>query len=453
MKNKIGAISLFLIILCSFLIGTNADAAPLGKRIVLENGIVLLLSERHTIPSVTINMLIKAGQVAEPSDKAGLAHVTAGLLTEGTKKRSSSQIAEEIEFVGGGIGASGGDDSASVNLTVLKKDLDLGLDILSDILLNPVFPEEEIKRKIKETKAGIEKEKDDPSAIAGKEFAKLLFGEHPYGRPTEGTPESLDKITREDIVKFHAAYYAPNNAIMAVVGNVTEEEIVSRLNRFLGGWAQIELPKRTFPAVKPPKHKIVKPMDKKITQANIILGHIGLERENPDYYAVYVMNYILGGGGFTSRLMDNIRDTKGLAYDVHSYFSPMKHSGSFNIGVQTKNESAKTAIEEALKEVERIRKETVSDKELEDAKAYLTGSFPLKLDTNSKIAGMLTAVQFFNLGLDYPDRYPKIINSITKEEILRAAKKYLNPDNYILVVVGDIEKAGVKEVPTGLPKL
>ncbi|HLB05639.1 MAG TPA: pitrilysin family protein [Thermodesulfobacteriota bacterium] len=433
--------------LCFLLTGINAEAAPLGKRIVLENGIVLLLSERHTIPSVTINMLIKAGQVAEPSDKAGLAQIAAGLLTEGTKKRSSSQIAEEIEFVGGGIGASGGDDSASVNLTVLKKDLDLGLDILSDILINPIFPEEEIKRKVKETKAAIEKEKDDPSAIAGKEFARLLFGEHPYGRPTEGTPESLDKITREDIVKFHATYYAPNNAIMAVVGDVTEEEIVSRLNKYLSGWIPRELPNRILPIVKPPKHKIVKPMDKKITQANIILGHIGLERENPDYYAVYVMNYILGGGGFTSRLMDNIRDTKGLAYDVHSYFSPMKYSGSFNIGVQTKNESAKTAIEEALKEMERIRKETVSDKELEDAKAYLTGSFPLRLDTNSKISGMLTAFEFYSLGLDYPDRYPKIINALTKNDILKAARKYLNLDSYILVVVGDIEKAGIKGLP------
>ena len=225
MKNKIGAISLFLIILCSFMIGTNAHAAPLGKRIALENGMVLLLSERHTIPSVTINMLIKAGQVSEPSDKAGLAHITAGLLTEGTKKRSSSQIAEEIEFVGGGIGASGGNDSASVNLTILKKDLDLGLDILSDILLNPVFSEEEIMRKVKETKASIEKEKENPSAVAGKEFAKTVFGDHPYGRPTEGLPETLDRIVREDIVKFHATHYIPNNTIMAVVGDVTEKEI------------------------------------------------------------------------------------------------------------------------------------------------------------------------------------------------------------------------------------
>jgi len=443
-KRKICCITLCLIILCSFMFGTNADAALLGKRIVLENGMVLLLSERHTIPSVTINMLIKAGQVSEPSDKAGLAHITAGLLTEGTKKRSSSQIAEEIEFVGGGIGASGGDDSASVNLTILKKDLDLGLDILSDILLNPVFSEEEIIRKVRETKASIEKEKENPSAVAGKEFAKTVFGDHPYGRPTEGLPETLDRIIRDDIVRFHAAHYIPNNTIMAVVGDVTEKEIVSKLNRYLKDWKKREVVNPVFPPVKPLSQKIVKPIDKKITQANIVLGHIGIERENPDYYAAYVMNYILGGGGFTSRLMDNIRDNKGLAYDVHSYFAPMKHSGYFNVGVQTKNESAKVAIEEVLKEMERIRSVSVTDKELEDAKAYLTGSFPLKLDTNKKIAGMLTAIEFFNLGLDYPDRYPKMINSLTKDDILKVARRYLNTDNYIMVVVGDLEKAGIK---------
>lgn len=435
------------IITCFLLItGATAYAAPLGKRIVLDNGMVLLLSERHTIPSVTVSMLIKAGQVYEPSEKAGLASLTAGLITEGTKKRTVSKLAEEIEFVGGSIGTSGGDDTASVNLTVLKKDLDLGLDILSDILINPVFPEEEIKRKVKETKAAIEKERDDPSAVAGKEFSRLTFGDHPYGRPTEGTAESLDKITRDEIVRFHSTYYAPNNVIMAVVGDVTEEEIVKKLNRFLGEWKRKDVPKPVLPPIKPGRQKIVKPIDKKITQANIMLGHIGIERESSDYYTAFVMNYILGGGGFTSRLMDNIRDTKGLAYDVHSYFSPMKHSGFFNIGVQTKNESAKTAIDEALAEMERIRKEAVGDKELEDAKAYLTGSFPLKLDTNSKIAGMLTALEFFNLGLDYPDRYSKIINAITKDDILKAAKKYLKPDSYVLVIVGDTEKTGIKEV-------
>ena len=191
------------------------------------------------------------------------------------------------------------------------------------------------------------------------------------------------------------------------------------------------------------KPKVIK-IQKTLTQANIILGHLGIKRDNPDYYAVSVMNYILGGGGFASRLMDNIRDNKGLAYDVHSTFSANKYSGSFQAGLQTKNESANTAIEETLKEMERIRTEQVTDKELSDAKSYLTGSFPLRIDSNRKIAGFLTSVEFYGLGLDYVDNYRKFIEAVTKDDILRVARKYLNTKNYVLVVVGDLEKAALK---------
>jgi len=169
-----------------------------------------------------------------------------------------------------------------------------------------------------------------------------------------------------------------------------------------------------------------------------------MRRDDPDYYAATVMNYILGGGGFASRLMDNIRDNKGLSYDVHSYFASNKQAGSFQAGLQTKNNTANEAIDEILKEMERIRKEPVTDKELSDAKAYLTGSFPLRLDSNSKIAGFLVAVEFFGLGINYVDDYKKFIDAVTKDDILRVAQKYLAPDKYILVVVGDIDKTSLK---------
>jgi zinc protease len=191
------------------------------------------------------------------------------------------------------------------------------------------------------------------------------------------------------------------------------------------------------------KPKVIK-IQKKITQANIILGHLGVKRDNPDYYAVSVMNYILGGGGFASRLMDNIRDNKGLAYDVHSSFSANKYAGSFQAGLQTKNESANTAIAEVLKEMERIRTEPVSDRELSDAKSYLTGSFPLRIDSNRKIAVFLTAVEYYGLGLDYVDNYRKFIEAVTKDDVQRVAKKYLHTGSYVLVVVGDLEKAALK---------
>ena len=181
-----------------------------------------------------------------------------------------------------------------------------------------------------------------------------------------------------------------------------------------------------------------------ITQANIAMGHVGISRENPDFYACAVMNYILGGGGFTSRLMDNIRDNKGLAYDVHSGFAAQKEPGSFTVTIQTKNESANEVIAETLKEVRRMQSEPVSEKELDDAKAYLTGSFPLRMDTSAKIAGMLTSVEIYNLGLDYPQKYPALINAVTRGDIQRVAQKYLRPDNMLIVVVADQEKAKLK---------
>jgi zinc protease len=188
----------------------------------------------------------------------------------------------------------------------------------------------------------------------------------------------------------------------------------------------------------------VKKIDKHITQANIAMGNVGISRENPDFYACTIMNYILGGGGFTSRLMDNIRDNKGLAYDVHSGFTPQKEPGAFTVTIQTKNESANEVIAETIKEIRRIQSELVTEKELSDAKAYLTGSFPLRMDTSAKIAGMLTSIEMYNLGLDYPQRYPSLINAVSREDVRRVAKKYLYPDRMVVVVVADLEKAKLK---------
>jgi zinc protease len=228
------------------------------------------------------------------------------------------------------------------------------------------------------------------------------------------------------------------------VGDIGRDELKLLLDRYFRDWKQKEIPADALPGILPRNGPTVIKINKDLTQANIILGHLGITRVDPDYYAVTVMNYILGGGGFASRLMDNIRDNRGLAYDVHSYFTANRYSGSFQAGLQTKNESANTAIAEVIKEMERMRTEQVGDRELDDAKSYLTGSFPLRIDSNSKIAGFNLAVEYYGLGLDYIDRYPAIINAITKEDILRVARKYLDPANYVLVVVGNLEKADLK---------
>ena len=414
-------------------------------RTVLENGLTLLTVERHNLPVVKVTVGFDAGSLRETADKAGLASLTASLLTEGTEKRTASEISEAVEFVGATLTASGGDDYITVNLSVLSKDLELGFELLSDVLLNPSFPEDEITKKIERIKGSLIAREEDPGFVASKEFKKAVFGAHPYGRLISGSPETLDRIKRDDLVNFHSAYYVPNNAIMSVAGDVTPEEVKALLEKYFSGWRAKEIKTIFLPEPEKIKKKKTITIDKDLTQANIILGHMGISRDNPDYYAVSVMNYILGGGGFASRLMQNIRDDKGLVYSIYSFFAADKYAWYFRVGLQTKNESANTAIEEVLKEMKEIRSTFVSDAELSDAKSFLTGSFPMRIETSSRIAGFLVAVEYYELGMDYIDKYPKYINSMTKEEVLRVAKKYLDPEQFVLVVVADQENAALKK--------
>lgn len=440
-KHKIIQVLLLLItIYCSLF--TDSFALDV-KRKVLPNGLTVLHVERHNLPIVMVTMLIKASPLDESPDKAGLANLTAELLTEGTKKRRSADISEEIEFIGASLDASADSDYTSVALSVLKKDIEKGFELFSDILLNPVFTDEEVLREKELIKGGLKQSEEDPSFVAAKAFKKAVFGDLPYGRLVRGSIETIDNIKREDIVKFYSDYCKPNNSVISVVGDITENELNGLLNRFLSEWKSFEIPKK-IPAhiIKKVKKTIL--IEKDITQANIILGHDGIRREDPDYYAASVMNYILGGGGFTSRLMQTVRDEMGLAYDIRSSFIPNKYGGMFEVSAQTKNESANTVISEIIGQVKKISSEPVSDKELEDAKAYLTGSFPRRLDTNKKITNFLLAMEFFGLGLDYIEKYPQYINSISKDDILKVAKKYLDPEKYVLVVVAHHPKARIE---------
>ena len=417
---------------------------PIGERYVLDNGMVLLVKENHALPVVTVNMIIKAGAVMEPAEKNGLAHLTAGLLTKGAAGKSATEISEAIEFVGGSLSTGGGMDYSSAGLTVLRKDVETGFSLLSGVLTQPAFDQAEIDRLKKSVKAGIIRGEQEPEVVASKAFAKAVFGEgHPYGRPVEGTVKSVDGITRDDIRSFHDRLYAPNNAIMAVVGDITAGEAKALVEKYMKGWAKKDVPAPAFPVVPEPKGVQMAKVDRDISQANILMGHPGIRRDDPDYYSLYIMNYILGGGGFVSRLLDKIRDDMGLAYDVHSYFSANKFGGSFQVGMETKNKTAKTAIDEADKIIERMRTEPVTDAELQDAKDYITGSFPRRMDTNSKIAELLAQVEFFNLGLDYFDMYGREINKVTKDDVLRVARKYLHPADQYVVVVGKLKEAGL----------
>jgi len=427
------------------LAGGSAESWALDvNRKVLENGLTVLHVEDHHLPMVTLTLLVKAGSADEPPARAGLAHLTAGLLDEGTKSRSAIQISEELEFIGAEMGASAGTDFTTMSLSVLRKNLDKGLDVFFDVLLAPAFPGEEIARVRDRTKASLRQMEENPSYVASRAFGEAVYGEHPYGRPVAGRPETIDAITREDIAGFYASYFIPNNSILAIGGDISPEEVDSLLGRYLAGWSPGAVPERKPPPPPPPARRVVT-IDRDITQANIVLGHVSVRRDSPDYYALSVMNYILGGGGFSSRLMDSVRDRMGLAYNIASSLDAEKESGALSVDVQTKNASANTVIEETLRQMRAMAEKGVTERELADAKSFLVGSFPRRIETLRKIVNFLCLVEFYGLGDDYPEKYPGYINSITREDILRVARKYLMPDASVLVVVADQEEAALRD--------
>lgn len=413
------------------------------ERSILPNGLVLVTSEQRALPIVSMNLMIRAGSRYDAKDDAGVANLTARLLTYGTTQRDAMKISGILDHLGASLSAESGVNIATVHLNILKKDLSVGLGLMAEILTDASFPDEEVKRLKQSLLASIKAKNDRPQTIAREEFMKTLYPDSPFGRPVEGTEDSVAKITREQIVEFYRRYYRPNRSTLVVVGDVSHQEIATALNKAFAQWERDQSGDDEKPMLAPPERRPLK-IHRNLTQTNIVMGHEGLLRTDPDYYAVRVMNQILGGSGLSSRLGDSIRNENGLAYSVYSHFSSGKDVGSFQIAMQTKNENAQQAIALAKAEMERIRRDGITNEELQEAKDYLIGSFPLRLDTNRRIAGFLGSAEYYGLGLDYPERYPKLIEAVTRDDIKRVANKYLRPDKLILVVVGHLEKAGFK---------
>lgn len=427
----------------AIILPSSLEARLSAQRSVLGNGLVLLTSEQRDLPMVTLNLLIEAGSRFDPPGEQGLANLTSRLLTYGTKARKALEISDTIDFIGAELSTGSGEELATISMTVLKEHMPIGLELLGEILTSSVFPQEEVDRQKQQIIASIKGKQEDPGEIAQKKFMGALYPRSFYGLPVEGTEDSVKAVERASLVKFYERYYRPNRAILTVVGDVSQQEIVAGLEKALQGWKEGDSSKE---AVAPPatgQAEFIR-LNKNITQANIIMGHEGVPRDDPDYYAIQVMSYILGGGGFSSRLMESIRNQRGLAYSVYSMFYSEKHVGTFQVTMQTKNENAGEAIRIAKEEIGRIREHGVSEEELTAAKNYLTGSFPLRLDTNRRIAGFLSQVEYFGLGLDYVERYSDLIRKVSREDILRVAKRYLQPDRLIVVVVADQEKAALK---------
>lgn len=418
-------------------------AAALGPQVVQEtlpNGATLLVSEQRNLPLVLVRVLVDAGSRRDPDGQAGLANLTADLLTEGTATRSAEEVKEAIDFIGGSLGAGADQDYALLSLRVLRKDLDAGLDLLADVLLRPAFHADELARRREAVLASIRSDEDDPTTVAQKAFQRALYGDTPYGHPVDGTLETVRGLTRDDVRRFYQRHYGPGGAAVVVVGDVSPDEARAAVLRALGDWRGEPPAPFVYPPFTPPAGEAIR-LERPVTQAGIVLGHLGIARDNPDYETLQVMNYLLGGGGFSSRLMDTIRTQAGLAYSVGSFFAASKSPGPFEIIMQTKNATIAEAIAKAREQVARLRDEPISGDELVEAKRYLTGSYPLRLDSNAKIADFIAQTWFYDLGTDYADVYIRRVNAVSREDVQRVARAYLHPERFIEVVVTDGEAA------------
>jgi zinc protease len=423
-------------VLLLLLAGPAHAAGPLAHREVLPNGAVLLVAERPAIPVVVVRVGVPGGAVRDPADALGVANLTAALLTRGTARRSGPELDRAIEFVGGSLEAGAGSDGATITLSVLKKDLGLGLDLLAEVLLQPTFPPDELTRKVTDIKAALQRSEQSPETVAARELGRLMFPEHPYGRPAAGTIESVGKLTREQVTAFYRRHYRPDGATIVAVGDVTVAEIRRELVSRLGaGWAPPPAPVAAVPQaaliVPAEARKIVRDL----TQTTALLGRPAIRQVDPDYFPLAVATYILGGGS-TSRLYTRVREERGLAYSVYSSLLPGRYGASYLVSLQTRTDGVVEAARLVREEMARLGREPVAPRELALAKSYLIGSFPMRLDTSGKLARFLGAVEESGLGLDYPDRYKEQIARVTATDVQRVAAKYLDPATFSSVQVG-----------------
>jgi zinc protease len=409
---------------------------------VLANGLKVLLVENPSIPTVSINASVLSGARYDAEPKAGTAIMTSRLLDEGTENRNSLEIADAIESVGGAIETDGSFERIVANVGVLKKDVDLGLELLSDLLIRPIFPQEFVDKEKERTLAEIKSALDRPQVVAGWAFNELVYQDHPLHRPAHGYPQTVERLTRADLLDFHKRYFVPNNVILSIVGDFRVPELLPKIQKAFGSWESKPVVFPEYPQPVRQSGKRVKFITMPAQQLNIYLGHLGVARTNPDYYALQILDTILGGGaGFTARIPQRLRDELGLAYSTFASITATAglDPGRFISFIGTSPENMKLATEGLVNEIRRIIEEPVTTQELQDAKDYLTGSFVFAFESSPQIARFLTHAEIYGLGFDYVEKYPGYIRGVTVEDICRVAKMYLDSENYTLVVVGPVD--------------
>lgn len=415
------------------------------ERVVLDNGIVLLLGENHTIPAISINAVVGTGSRYETDEQAGLASLLGDMLDEGTTTRTAQQLAETIEQVGGHLQSFGGYGQSGVSTTILTPDLDLGLELTADVLMNATIPLDRFEQQRERRLAQLKSRNDDPRVVASDLFNEVLYQGHPAHRPKAGYEATIKNLTRETLLDFYHYYFAPNNTMIAIVGDIDKAEIKRKVAKAFANWSPKEFSFPPIPAITRQTAPVKKFVHKDKEQINIYIGHLGIERSNPDYYALVVLDTILGSSpGFTSRIPRILRDEQGLAYSTYSNITSSAgvDAGRFVAYIGTSPENLVQATTGIMQEIRRITVESITEDELKDAIAYLTGSFVFHFETNAQIAGFLVEAEVFKLGFDHIRRYPKLIRAVTCEDVLRVAQKYIDPDNLTTVIVGPINENG-----------
>jgi len=420
--------------------GANLDLKD-AKTVILNNGLKLLLLENHRLPIVVVEAQVPRVRLYEPADQVGVAALMGNLLDEGTAKRTGPEIARLIEDTGGSLSMN----SAGGSAKVLAGDIDLGLDLLFDCLINPAFGDDEVESKRDQLLSSLAEEEKQPDARAMRAFKAAVYGRHPYGRPS-AIVEMVKKLTPKDLKAFHNRVFGPNNMVVAVVGDFDTEKVIAGIKKRTADWKPVKLSKLEVPTPPTPEkfsQSII--TDPAAAQLTVYLGHLGIKRDNPDYYKLLVMDHVLGtGAGFTDRLSATLRDRQGLAYSVSARITGTagEEPGTFTAYIGTFPDKFEDVKAGFLKEIKRIRDEVPARDEVEDVKKYLTGTLAFSLTTCGQAADLLLAIDRYKLGADYLNDYRKAVEAVTPEDVRAVARKYLDPDKLVLVAAGPVNAEG-----------
>ncbi|MGE0745491.1 MAG: M16 family metallopeptidase [Rhodospirillales bacterium] len=427
-----------------FLVAIAPAQAVTIERVHSPGGIEAWLVRDATVPLISMRFAFRGGSRLEPAGREGLGNLVSGLLDEGAGPYDSQAFQRAMEDISMQMSFGASRDNFRGSLRVLNEFRDRGIDLLALALSQPRFEDEPVARIRAGTIASLRRQSEDPQRIAGIEFFKTVFPDHVYGRPSQGTIESVTAITPADMRAFLARQLVRDRLFVGVVGDIAPEALGPLLDRAFGA-----LPARG-PAEAVPEAQVqgagkVVVVRKKIPQSVVLLGGQGIKRNDPDFYAAFVMNYVLGGGGFSSRLSEEVRERRGLAYAVYSYLSALDRAALVMGSVATQNLRVKESLDLIRAEWGRMAEGGATEEELKDAKTYINGSFPLRLDSTGAVADLLVDIQLDDLGIDYLDKRADYINAVTRADVQRVAARLLKPDQLTVVIVGD--PAGVESTP------